>query len=486
MRRHSLTGPLLLLLLGGVFLWNNLHPEAPILDMIGQYWPFLLIAWGLLRLIEVLVWRRKGTVTAGLTGGEIALVVLICIAGAGTFELQRHGVRVISPGLDVFTEQFDYPVSASAPAGTAKRIVFENPRGNLRITGGDGQQIVVTGRKQIRAYSRGEADRANGTAQVEIVPQGDRILVRTNQARAGTRQRMSDDLEVTAPRGMTVEVHGETGDYEVIDVAGDVEVNGNRSDVRLTRIGGNARLEVTRSDMIRAVDVKGNVDIRGRGSDLALENVSGQVTINGAYMGSLEFKNLAKPLQFEGTRDTELRVQAVPGRISMDLGDFTANDVTGPMRFVTRSRDVKIENFTNSLDLDTERGDIELQPSGLPLPKIEARSGSGTIQLVLPEKAVFQLQATAERGDAVNDFGPSIQTQTNGRTATMKRSGDGPIIHLTADRGTVSVRKAGTPSSVRPPSVPQPPPGPPAPPEIPGGSDGRKGPHSLSDTEIKL
>ena len=32
--------------------------------------------------------------------------------------------------------------------------------------------------------------------------------------------------------------------------------------------------------------------------------------------------------------------------------------------------------------------------------------------VLLPEKAAFQLEVTADRGDAVNDFGPQIQKQT--------------------------------------------------------------------------
>ena len=64
MRRRSFTGPLLLLLIGGLFLWRNLHPEAPVFDLLAQYWPFVLIAWGLLRLVEVLVWSREGYGTA--------------------------------------------------------------------------------------------------------------------------------------------------------------------------------------------------------------------------------------------------------------------------------------------------------------------------------------------------------------------------------------------------------------------------------------
>ena len=76
MRPRSLTGPLLLLIVGALFLWRNLHPETPVFDLLSQYWPFLLIGWGLLRLVEVAVWRERRT--GGFTGGEVVLVVLIC------------------------------------------------------------------------------------------------------------------------------------------------------------------------------------------------------------------------------------------------------------------------------------------------------------------------------------------------------------------------------------------------------------------------
>ena len=111
------------------------------------------------------------------------------------------------------------------------------------------------------------------------------------------------------------------------------------------------------------------------------------------------------------------------------------------------------KQFTQSVELETDRGDIEMTPGKLPLASIEARSGSGKIELLLPEKAAFQLDATAERGDAVNDFGPQISKETEGRSSTLKgRVGDGPSIHITANRGSVSVRKEGTaPSEIPPP-----------------------------------
>ena len=46
MRRGSVIGPLILIGLGVLFLFRNLWPEIPLVDLISRFWPFLLIAWG--------------------------------------------------------------------------------------------------------------------------------------------------------------------------------------------------------------------------------------------------------------------------------------------------------------------------------------------------------------------------------------------------------------------------------------------------------
>jgi DUF4097 and DUF4098 domain-containing protein YvlB len=474
MRPRSLTAPLLLVIIGGLFLWRNMHPEAPIFDLVATWWPFLLIAWGLIRLAEVALWR--GGRYTGLTGGEIVLVILICAAGMGLFEVHRHGIRLTPT---IFGEQFEFPVALNAPSSGVNRIVFDNPRGIIHVTGAaEGDSIRISGRKLIRAYTHEDADRTNGETPVEIVTQGNRILVTSHQDRAPADQRVTDELEVSVPRTIAVESRGDNTDYEITDINGDVELSSGRGDARLARISGNVRLDIGRSATIAADGIQGNLDVQGRGSDVDIQNVSGQVTVTGGFVGSLDFRNIAKPLHLEGER-MEVRVAAVPGDISMDLGDLTAKNLVGPIRLVTQSRDVHLEGFTDSLDLESVRGDVELQPMRVPLPRIDARSGSGQIELVIPEKAGFQLEATAQRGEAINDFGPPIESQIEGHTATLKGAvGNGPMIRITAEHGTVSVRKEGNTPSVRIPVTPGPPQTP-APPKSPA-------PASLKDSEVKL
>jgi len=173
MRTRSLTGPLLLLIVGGLFLWRNLHPDTPVFELIAQYWPFLLIGWGVLRLAEVAFWSQART--RAFSGGEVVLVVMICIAGSLVWAARENGIHIDSRGLNWWGSSYDYPVEATAPAGSAKRIVFENPRGSIKVTGADTTEVAVTGHKSVRAYARDDADRARlmksefrSNAKVEI------------------------------------------------------------------------------------------------------------------------------------------------------------------------------------------------------------------------------------------------------------------------------------------------------------------------------
>jgi len=201
------------------------------------------------------------------------------------------------------------------------------------------------------------------------------------------------------------------------------------------------KIEGSRGGTIHASDLKGGLELDGRGSDVELENIAGDVTINGEYLGTLEFRALSHPLRFESSR-TEFHVEAIPGSIRLDLGDLKMNNVSGPVRFSTGTRDIEATDVTNGLDLTVNRGDISVTASKSPLPKIDIHSHNGDIVLSLPDKAGFELKGSTSQGEVENDFGSSLQTQTSGRTATIQgQTGSGPQIVLTTDRGTVSVKK---------------------------------------------
>ena len=446
MRGRSVVGPLILILLGAVFLINNVRPDLNLFTFIANYWPFLLIAMGVLRLMEVLAYAAssKPLPRQGMSGGEVFLIILLVIIGTGIYEVRRHvrfPFRIGPHAVEVFGESFDYPVTQDKAIGEKSRILFDNLRGNIRVTGGDTAEIRISGRKTIRAYNKADADKANAQCPVEVTMDGDRVFVRTNQERVPADRQVSADLEVTVPRGASIEGRGRSGDFDITGIGGGVNIISDNAGVRLNKIGGDVKVDVKRSDIVRAVDVNGGVEVAGRGNDLELENIRGSVSVNGSFGGNLEFKNLAKTFHFE-SRNTDLRVERLPGRITMDLAALTGVNMVGPITVTTKSKDVKLEEFTQSLQLDMERGDIELRPHNLPLAKLDARVRSvGNIELVLPASAKFELSASTDKGEVRNDYGGSVKVDTEGRTSTMKMSGGGPSIQVSTARGMLTVRK---------------------------------------------
>lgn len=448
MRRGSLIGPLLLIVIGGVFLIRNLRPEWLSFDLIVKYWPVVLIVWGLLRVFEILVWSMSGRPLPqrGISGGEWALVVLISILGmtvSFAYERLPRLAPVINIGrsAELFGEAYDYAIpEQSQPAPEAPAIVIENLRGNIRVAGADSREIKVSGRKTVRAYRETEAAEADRRTPVEVVPQGGQMLIRSNQERAQSDVRVSTDLEITVPRESSVRASGRSGDYDVLNVRG-VELKSDSAAVRLQDIGGAVRVDVRRGQIVRAVNVKGDAEILGSGRDIELENVAGRVTVNGYYSGLLKARNLAKPLVFQ-SGVTELRLERLMGQMEMDLGDLTVEQAAGPLHLTAKSKDVVVKDFTGELRITVDRGDITVAPRRAPTGPVDVASRNGDVTLLLPAGAAFTLDAATARGEVENGYGPPLETREEGRGAAIQgASGKGPLIKLRTDRGRITVRK---------------------------------------------
>jgi DUF4097 and DUF4098 domain-containing protein YvlB len=418
------------------------------MDYLARYWPVILIGWGLLRIVEILSWSAaaKPVPARGLSGGEWVLIFFLCLFG-----LSIHTVRGVAnwfpehiqlEGLDLFDgERYEYPLSGEKSASHAPHILLEDFRGDAKINGVDADSVKVTGHKTIRGLGEKEAARSNEASPFEIAGDANNVVIRVQPDRAGGAGRVSATLDISVPKGASVEVHGRNGDLDINNIAGSVAITSDNAGVRLNNIGGDARLDLRRSDVIHMSAVKGAVEIKGRGSDIELEDLGGQAHIDGAYTGTIALKKLAKPVYFTGTQ-TEFNIESVPGQVSMTLGDFTGSKLSGPTHLKGRSRDVQISDFTGPLDITLDRGDLSLTPA-LPLGRIQAHLRSGDIRLALPAGAQFTLNASTENGDISNPFGGGLALETKGRHGTLRGAvGGGTSIELETHRGDIAVQKA--------------------------------------------
>lgn len=429
MRPRSITGPLILILVGVLFLLRNVRPDLSIFSLLGTYWPFLLIGAGVIGLIEVLFHasRGSGMPPRPISRGVIFWIVILCIFAAFANHHRTFNFRGFDDGeVTIFGSDYAYDVNAAEPSAQGVTgIVLDNLRGDLSITGADSDTVTLKGRKTIRAFNRGQADRRNSQTHVHLDREGNLLIVRSDGPVGPIGGLVTTDLDIVVPRGLKVETRGRSGDLTIDGVDGTVDVSAGRGDLHLDHIGNNVHIESSRSGEIRIANLKGDLDLTGRGTDVQLTNIAGQVTIHGDFAGTLEF-----------------HAAALPGELTIDLGDLHMSNVVGPVRFNTGTRDVQATDVSNALDLTVNRGDIRIMTGKTPPPRIDARSRNGDITVTLPENAAFQLNGSTMQGEVENQFGNALRSSSDGRHASITgQTGNGPQITLTTNRGDVSVKK---------------------------------------------
>ncbi len=138
-RRGSLIGPIILIGLGLVFLFNNLGILSwDVWDILVRFWPILLIAIGL----DILIGRRS------ILGSLLAVAVTLVVVGAGLWLITSQAV----PGPALTYETIDQPLESATLAdvaigfGTGALRIGVSPEGSSLVAGkialGQGERLV--------------------------------------------------------------------------------------------------------------------------------------------------------------------------------------------------------------------------------------------------------------------------------------------------------------------------------------------------------
>lgn len=451
MRRTSLIGPLILIVLGVLLLVSNLSAQFRFLDVLAIQWPWILVGWGVIRLIELVVWSRspEPIFPQGIRSGEWFLVVLICLFGSGLYGARHFSENfpLHMNGLRMFGEAHDFSVDEQrVPVNGATRLMVENLRGEVIFSGEDIQDVRVTGRESVRALLEEDANKVWNSRKVELERQGDLVIIRTNQEGVATDNRLASYLQIRLPKSMQIETRGRDNKYEVNQVNGNILLASDEGDARVTGAGGDVRVKLNRSNRIQVREAKGLVEIASsRGDDLALENIAGPVTITGSFGGNIELRGLAKPVRIEDRR-LDLRAVAVPGEVIADRGNFQGNGITGPIRISSESKDIELDRFTGPLELTLERGDAKIrnEAEGVAPMTIDVRRGK--VVLAVRESDAFLLEGEARKGEIENRANLAL-TMESSSTGSRIRGGKAGAPKITIRAERLEIETLGSPQT---------------------------------------
>ena len=429
------------------FLLRNVGVNLPVWHFYGRFWPALIILWGLIALIEHFTALKRGYQTRGLGAGGIFLLILIVISGLAAHESANYdwsGVRDQIQIDDDFGGMFGTPftfddtIEQQFPANGSLRVVCD--RGAINVTPSEGNNIRVVVHKKLYAKNQDDANRFNDGSKAQVTVNGTAVVLNANTNGAGDHG-VQADLDIFVPAGASLDIASKRGDVSINGRKADIRLSVQRGDVALTEIGGSAKVTLDRGS-IRANNITGNVNIDGRVDDATLEDVQGSVSLNGDFFNNIRLSKIAKTVEFKSAR-SDITLASVPGDLEISGDSLRATDVDGPMRLVTRSKEIHLEGVSGDVEVENSNGDIEIHPGAkMPMGKMMITGKHGDITLVLPPNAGFQVDATTHKGDITSDFSPLKTEESNGSSHTTGTIGSGAAkLQINADTGDIRINK---------------------------------------------
>jgi DUF4097 and DUF4098 domain-containing protein YvlB len=451
-RRHrSFAGPVVLIIIGLVFLLGNMHVITwhALGLWFARYWPVLIIIWGVVKLMEYYQAQREGTRAPGLgVGGFFLLLFLIC-CGLAASKAARVNWHAVGDEMDmgdnmwpVFGDSYSFndQMQQAFPAGGNLRVVSN--RGGVTVNSWDQKDIKVVVHKRLVADNEQQSKQVDSQTRPTISVSGNLVTVNANTTGAGDQHAVSTDLDITVPRTVAVDVATQHGDISVQGRDAEVKVSNSHGDVNLGQITGNSTV-VMRKGSLTAAHLKGDLSVDGRLDDTNISDVSGKLEMTGDYFGDMSLAGVKKGVRFKSSR-TDMEFSRLDGDLSMESGDLQAKSLAGPLRLITRSKDIHLDNVSGDVKVENSNGSIEVHAGKLPLGSMQIDNSKGDIQVVLPTEATFSLSARTRDGDIESDFNQIQVNSDHGQSTASGKVGSGASrLEINNQYGSIEIRKGG-------------------------------------------
>ncbi len=430
-------------------------------EWFARYWPLLIILWGVIKLVEYQSAQRRGERARGIGAGGIFLLVVLIACGLLATQAERFNWEELRDQIDMndgdfpffgHTYNYDDQLAQDFPAGASLQV--SSDRGAVNLTVSEDSQIHVTVHKRISADSQQQSDQWNNGTKPQITVSG-RVLTLNANTHGGGDHWVDTDMDISLPRKASVVINARHGDVSVLGRDGDAEISNQHGEVSTTDINGKVTLHLEHSSA-RVSQIASDVSIEGHATDVSIEDVKGEVHLNGDFTENLKLSKLAKAVSFKTAR-TNLELSRLDGDLDLDSGDLQADGVNGPLRLETHSKDIRLGAVSGDVHLTDANGAVEIRVSKLGSMQVENRQGD--IEIYLPDKAAFQLDARAQNGEIYSDFSGVKNNDSNDvAVATGTVGGGGPTLVINNEHGAIKILKgAPHPDEPIPPKPPKPP-----------------------------
>ena len=463
MRRGSVLGPILLIVVGVVFLLIETgHIDRNrFWEWYGHWWPLLLVAAGLVVLAEWALDQfnmrdpERPAYRRSIGGGVITMLVILGIAGVvgrhvASGEKWDNGAWHIGPdNLDEFfgdKHESDQSMDLAFPAGSTLAIV--NPLGDVTISGtSDDDRIHLAVHKQVYARSDADADSKARQLVPSTATSGSQVTI-TMPSIDGTRA----DLVLQVPAAAASTVTANHGDIHIASIKAPVFATANHGDIELSGITGVVTAHINNDgSSISAHSMGSGIAVQGHANDITLSDITGPVTLTGEFFGTTHLERINGAIHFHTSR-TDFQLARLDGEVELSAHGISADQALGPVVLTTSNRNVSLDRLAGDIAITNKNGNIDLTAAPS-LGTITLEDRNGSIKATLPEKAGFSVEAGTTNGDTYTDFSLFTHNNDSHKSISGTVGAGGPTVRITTANGDVSILKADVPPLAPTPPV---------------------------------
>jgi len=457
--RRSLAGPFVLIVVGAVFLMGTMRilSIGRLAHLFANYWPALLIVWGVIKLVEHQRAQREGTRASGIGGGGVVLVVMIVAFGLIATQLEhldwsgiRDHMNIDDPDFSgIFGQSYNFNdhLEQDFPASASLKVI--DTHGAVSVHASDDNKITVVVRKRVGADNQNDADKYDRETKPTIIAIGGLVTVDAKAEAAGDHP-VETDLDISLPRKVQVSITSRRGDVNVSGRDGGVDISAQHSDTAVEDVNGNVKVSQEKGS-VKIEQINGDVHVQGRVNEVSVADIKGAVQLDGEFQESIKLARITKTVTFKSSR-TDMEFSRIEGTLDLDSDELHAEQITGPLHLTTRSKNIRLEQVSGDVRLQDDNGAVEVGMRTLGNVQIDNRNGD--VQLSLPDKAGFRLDARTRDGEIQSDF---AELKVNNDEHEAKASGSvgnaSSHIVLNNEHDGIEIRKA----SSMPPKPPEPP-----------------------------
>jgi len=261
---------------------------------------------------------------------------------------------LISQGVEA-RRKYEYPFSQKLEIEPGAKVVIENASGDIKIGQGPQGQLLIGGKKVIRASSRRVADAEARRIKVEVERGKGRVRIWVKDGQRsrilfGIGKRVSSwvDLNLLIPRRSDLEVNSTSGDIRAKGMEGRLTAKTVSGDLSLEGFVGPVLVHTTSGD-VSSQDVEGHLTVEGTSGDVQITRLRGDLEVS-LHSGELSASGIVGGVKVETTSGDVYIEVSLLGNASYRV-DTSSGDVTFKIK----------EASSFNLVIDTASGEIDVK-----------------------------------------------------------------------------------------------------------------------------